>query len=150
MGRLLGLDYGSKTTGVAMSDPMQLIASPLETIKREKEGKIRPTLRRIIELAAENDIERIILGYPLNMDDTRGERAEKTEAFKELLEHRLEADGLNIPVTLWDERLSTLDADEVLAEAEVAAADRKQYIDKIAAAFILEDYLKNRNNRAEG
>ena len=150
MGRLLGLDYGSKTTGVAMSDPMQLIASPLETIKREKEGKIRPTLRRIIELAAENDIERIILGYPLNMDDTRGERAEKTEDFKELLEHRLEADGLNIPVTLWDERLSTLDADEVLAEAEVAAADRKQYIDKIAAAFILEDYLKNRNNRAEG
>ena len=150
MGRLLGLDYGSKTTGVAMTDPMQLIASPLETIKREKEGKIRPTLRRIIELAAENDIERIILGYPLNMDDTRGERAEKTEAFKELLEHRLEADGLNIPVTLWDERLSTIDADEVLAEAEVAAADRKQYIDKIAAAFILEDYLKNRNNRAEG
>ena len=143
MGRLLGLDYGSKTTGVAMTDPMQLIASPLETIKREKEGKLRPTLRRITELAADNDVERIILGYPLNMDDTRGERAEKTEAFKELLEHRLEADGLSIPVTLWDERLSTVDADEVLAEAEVAAADRKQYIDKIAAALILEDYLKN-------
>ena len=150
MGRLLGLDYGSKTTGVAMSDPMQLIASPLETIKREKEGKLRPTLRRITELAAENDVERIILGYPLNMDDTRGERVEKTEAFKELLEHRLEADGLSIPVTLWDERLSTIDADEVLAEAEVAAADRKQYIDKIAAALILEDYLKNGNNRSEG
>jgi len=150
MGRLLGLDYGSKTTGVAMTDPMQLIASPLETIKREKEGKLRPTLRRITELAAENDVERIILGYPLNMDDTRGERAEKTEAFKELLEHRLEADGLSIPVTLWDERLSTIDADEVLAEAEVAAADRKQYIDKIAAALILEDYLKNGKNRSEG
>ena len=150
MGRLLGLDYGSKTTGVAMTDPMQLIASPLETIKREKEGKLRPTLRRITELAAENDVERIVLGYPLNMDDTRGERAEKTEAFKELLEHRLEADGLSIPVTLWDERLSTIDADEVLAEAEVAAADRKQYIDKIAAALILEDYLKNGKNRSEG
>ena len=150
MGRLLGLDYGSKTTGVAMTDPMQLIASPLETIKREKEGKLRPTLRRITELAAENDVERIILGYPLNMDDTRGERAEKTEAFKELLEHRLEADGLSIPVTLWDERLSTIAADEVLAEAEVAAADRKQYIDKIAAALILEDYLKNGKNRSEG
>lgn len=150
MGRLLGLDYGSKTTGVAMTDPMQLIASPLETIKREKEGKLRPTLRRITELAAENDVERIVLGYPLNMDDTRGERAEKTEAFKELLEHRLEADGLSIPVTLWDERLSTIDADEVLAEAEVAAAERKQYIDKIAAALILEDYLKNGKNRSEG
>ena len=150
MGRLLGLDYGSKTTGVAMTDPMQLIASPLETIKREKEGKLRPTLRRITELAADNDVERIILGYPLNMDDTRGERAEKTEAFKELLEHRLEADGLSIPVTLWDERLSTIDADEVLAEAEIAAADRKQYIDKIAAALILKDYLKNGKNRSEG
>ena len=143
MGRLLGLDYGSKTTGVALTDPMQVIASPLETIKREKEGKLRPTLRRISELAGENEVEKIILGYPLNMDDTRGERAQKTEEFKALLERRLLADGLDIEVILWDERLSTIDADDVLKEAEIAAGDRKQYIDKIAAAFILEDYLKN-------
>ena len=144
MGRLLGLDYGSKTTGVALTDPLQMIASPLETIKREKEGKLRPTLRRITELAAANEVERIVLGYPLNMDDSRGERAQKTEEFKALLERRLEAEGLQIPVTLWDERLSTVDADAVLEEAEVAASERKQYIDKIAAAFILEDYMKNR------
>ena len=144
MGRLLGLDYGSKTTGVALSDPLQMIASPLETIKREKEGKLRPTLRRIVELAADNEVERIILGYPLNMDDSRGERAQKTEEFKAMLEHRLEAESLEIPVTLWDERLSTAEADGVLEEAEVASADRKQYIDKIAAAFILEDYMKNK------
>ena len=144
MARLLGLDYGSKTTGVALTDPLQMIASPLETIKREKEGKLRPTLRRITELAAANEVERIVLGYPLNMDDSRGERAQKTEEFKALLERRLEAEGLEIPVTLWDERLSTVDADAVLEEAEVAASERKQYIDKIAAAFILEDYMKNR------
>lgn len=143
MGRLLGLDYGSKTTGVALTDPLQMIASPLETIKREKEGKLRPKLRRITELAAANEVERIVLGYPLNMDDSRGERAQKTEEFKALLERRLEAEGLEIPVTLWDERLSTVDADAVLEEAEVAASERKQYIDKIAAAFILEDYMKN-------
>ena len=144
MGRLMGLDYGSKTTGIALSDPMQMIASPLETIRREKEGKLRPTLRRIVELAADNEVERIILGYPLNMDDTRGERALKTEEFRALLEHRLEAESLEIPVILWDERLSTAEADEVLGEAQIASADRKQYIDKIAAAFILEDYMKNK------
>ncbi|MBQ9420232.1 MAG: Holliday junction resolvase RuvX [Lachnospiraceae bacterium] len=140
----MGLDFGSKTTGVALSDPTQMIASPLETITREKEGKIRPTLRRITELAAAEDVELIVLGYPLNMDDTRGERAEKTEEFKALLERRLEAEQLSVPVVLWDERLSTVDADEVLEEAGVAASERKQYIDKIAAAFILEDYMKNR------
>ena len=144
MGRLMGLDFGSKTTGVALSDPTQMIASPLETITREKEGKIRPTLRRITELAASEGVELIVLGYPLNMDDTRGERAEKTEEFKALLERRLEAEQLSVPVVLWDERLSTVDADEVLEEAGIAATERKQYIDKIAAAFILEDYMKNR------
>ena len=143
LGRLMGLDYGSKTTGIALSDPTQLIASPYETVTREKEGKIRPTLRRIIELAVSQDVERIVLGYPLNMDDTRGERAEKTEEFKALLERRLEAEQLDIPVVLWDERLSTAGADEVLEESGVAAAERKRYIDKIAAAFILEDYMKN-------
>ena len=143
LGRLMGLDYGSKTTGIALSDPTQLIASPYETVTREKEGKIRPTLRRIIELAVSQDVERIELGYPLNMDDTRGERAGKTEEFKALLERRLEAEQLDIPVVLWDERLSTAGADEILEESGIAAAERKQYIDKIAAAFILEDYMKN-------
>lgn len=143
MNRLMGLDFGSKTTGIALSDPMHIIASPLETITREKEGKLRPTLRRITELVREYDVELIILGLPLNMDDTKGERALKSEAFKAELEHRLEAEGLETKVLLWDERLSTVDADEVLSEAQIAASQRKQYIDKIAAAFILEDYMKN-------
>ncbi len=148
MKRLMGLDYGSKTIGVALSDPLGMIVSPLETITREKEGKIRPSLRRITELAAQNEVEMIVLGLPLNMDDTKGERAEKTEAFKDLLEHRLEAERLDIPVVLWDERLSTIGADEILQEAEVDRAERKQYIDKIAAALILEDYMKNSTIRS--
>lgn len=141
--RLMGLDFGSRTTGVALSDPMHIIASPLETITREKEGKLRPTLRRITELVRENDVGLIVLGLPLNMDDTKGERALKSESFKADLEHRLEAEGLEAGIVLWDERLSTVDADAVLEEAEIAVSERKQYIDKIAAAMILEDYMKN-------
>ena len=143
MKRLMGLDYGSKTIGVAMTDPTGVIVSPLETITREKEGKLRASFRRITALAAEYGVEMIVLGLPLNMDDSKGERALKTEAFKEELEHRLEAEQLEIPVVLWDERLSTAGADEILEEAEVAKNERKQYIDKIAAALILEDYLAN-------
>lgn len=143
MKRIMGLDFGAKTTGVALSDPMHVIASPLETIVREKEGKLRPTLRRIAELVRDNDVDLIVLGLPLNMDDSRGERAEKSESFRAELEHRLEAEGLDVRIVLWDERLSTVGADEILAEAEIAASCRKQYIDKIAAALILEDYMKN-------
>lgn len=143
MGRILGLDFGSKTTGVAITDPLKTIASPMETIVREKEGKLRPTLRRIVQIADENDVELIVLGEPLNMDDTKGERAEKSAQFKELLEHRLEAEDMNVPVVLWDERLSTVGADEILEESGVVSSKRKQYIDKIAAALILEDYMSN-------
>ena len=143
LGRILGLDFGSKTTGTALSDPLKTIASPLETIKRDNEGKLRPTLRRIVEIAVQNDVELIVLGEPLNMDDTRGERAEKSAEFKKMLEHRLEMDGLNIPVVLWDERLSTVGADEILEESGIVSSERKQYIDKIAAALILEDYMNN-------
>ena len=143
LGRILGLDFGSKTTGTALSDPLKTIASPFETIKRDKEGKLRPTLRRIVEIAVQNDVELIVLGEPLNMDDTRGERAEKSAEFKKMLEHRLEMDGLKIPVVLWDERLSTIGADEILEESGIVSSERKQYIDKIAAALILEDYMNN-------
>lgn len=143
MGRILGLDFGSKTTGVAVSDPLKTIASPLETIKRDKEGKLRPTLRRVIELAKEYEAELIVVGQPLNMNDTKGTRALASEEFKEHLEHRLMAEELHIPVVLWDERLSTVEADELLFEAGIEREFRKQYIDKIAAAIILEDYMKN-------
>ncbi len=148
MGRILGLDFGSKTTGVAITDPLKTIASPLETIKRDKEGKLRPTLRRIVELVKENEVELIVLGEPINMDDTKGERAEKSAEFKALLEHRLIADELDIPVILWDERLSTVGADEILEEAGVVSSERKQYIDKIAAALILDDFMKTPGDKA--
>ena len=105
MKRLMGLDFGSKTIGVAVSDPLNLIASPLETIVREKENKLRPSFRRIAELAEEYDAGTIVVGLPLNMDDSRGERAEKTEAFAKELMRRLEAEGLHIPVVMWDERV---------------------------------------------
>ena len=141
--RRMGLDYGAKTVGVALTDPSGTIVSPEETITRDKENKLRPTLRRITELVREKQVEEIVLGEPLNMDDSRGERAEKTDAFAVLLKKRLEDEGLSVKLTLWDERLSTVSADEILEESGVKKQDRKQYIDRIAAALILEDYMKN-------
>lgn len=134
--RILGLDYGSKTVGVAVCDPTGLIAQGLETITRSEENKLRPTLRRIEELIAVWQIETIVLGYPKNMDDTVGERAARTEEFARLLSRRT---GLS--VILWDERLTTVAADEILAESGVPAAERKKVIDKVAAGIILQDYL---------
>lgn len=141
MGRIIALDFGSKTTGIAMTDPTATIASPLETVKREKDGKLRPTLRRICELVRENDIKVIVIGLPLNMDGSRGERAVRSEEFAALLRKRLASEDLAPEIVLWDERLTTVEADELLDEAGVQRTDRKQYIDKIAAAIILEDYM---------
>lgn len=138
--RVLGLDYGSKTVGVALTDEMGIIASPLETIERDMESKIRPTLRRIEELVHKYEVSFIVLGYPVKMSGEVGERALKTEEFKVLLEKRL---GESVPVRLWDERLSTADAREILDESGIKRSEQKKYIDKIAAALILEDYMKN-------
>lgn len=138
--RILGLDYGSKTVGVALTDEMGIIASPLETIERDMESKIRPTLRRIEELVHKYEVSFIVLGYPVKMSGEVGERALKTEEFKVLLEKRL---GESVPVRLWDERLSTADAREILDESGIKRSEQKKYIDKIAAALILEDYMKN-------
>ena len=143
MGRIMGLDYGSRTVGVALSDALGLIASPYETIIREKEGKLRPTLRRITEICREESVELIVLGYPLHMDGTEGERVRKTEDFRDLLLSRLESEGLSPGLVLWDERLSTMEAMDILSESGVPAQERKTYVDRIAAALILEDYMKN-------
>ena len=143
--RVLGLDYGSKTVGVALTDEMGIIASPLETIERDMESKIRPTLRRIEELVHKYEVSFIVLGYPVKMSGEVGERALKTEEFKVLLEKRL---GESVPVCLWDERLSTADAREILDESGIKRSEQKKYIDKIAAALILEDYMKNSKDYA--
>lgn len=136
MTRVLGLDFGSKTTGVAVSDALGLTAQGVETITRRDENKLRQTCARIEELIAEYQIETIVLGYPKNMNDTLGERVEKTLEFKALLERRT-----GLPVVLWDERLTTVAAEQILIESGVRRENRKAVIDKVAACIILQEYL---------
>lgn len=134
--RIMGLDFGSKTVGVALSDPTGLIATGLEIVRREREDKLRQTLARIEAIIVEYGVEKIVLGYPKNMNDTEGERVQKTLAFKEMIERRTA-----LEVELWDERLTTVEADAVMMEVGIRREDRKKYVDKIAAAFILQGYL---------
>ena len=139
--RILGLDYGSKTVGVAVSDPLGLTAQRLDTIWRKQENKLRQTLARIKELVDEYQVGQIVLGYPKNMNNTVGERAEKALEFKEMLEKRT-----GLPVIMWDERLTTVEADRTLMEAGVRRENRKQYLDGLAAVFILQGYLDSLGN----
>ena len=139
--RIMGLDFGSRTTGVAVSDPLGITAQGVETIVRKDENKLRQTCARIEELIKEYEIEEIVLGYPKNMNNTAGERAEKTEEFKAMLERRT-----GKPVILWDERLTTVAAERVLMESGVRRENRKAVVDKIAAVLILQGYLDSRGN----
>lgn len=134
--RLMGLDYGSKTVGVAVSDPLGLTAQGVETVWRKQENKLRQTMARIEELISEYQVERIILGYPKNMNNTIGERALKSLEFKEKLEGRT-----GLPVVMWDERLTTAEAERTLMETGVRRENRKQYLDQMAAVLILQGYL---------
>lgn len=134
--RIMGLDYGSKTVGVAISDPLGITAQGIETIERKEENKLRKTLARIEELVKEYEVEKIVLGFPKNMNNTIGERAEKSLELKAMLERRI-----GIPVILWDERLTTVEAERTLIESNVRRENRKKYVDKIAAIFILQGYL---------
>ena len=136
--RILGLDFGSKTVGVAVSDPLLITAQGLEIIRRDSENKIRKTLQRIEELVKEYEVERIVLGYPKNMNGTDGDRAEKSLEFKETLERRT-----GVPVIMWDERLTTVTADKVMMESGIRRENRKDYVDEIAAMVILQNYLES-------
>lgn len=136
--RIMALDLGSKTVGVAISDPLLLTAQGIEIIRRKEENKLRQTLARIEELISEYEVTEIVLGLPLNMDDSEGERAVTSREFKDKIERRT-----GIPVTMWDERLTTVEADEIMNEARIRGKDRKEYVDMIAAQIILEDYLNN-------
>ncbi len=135
--RVIGLDFGSKTTGIAMSDISGRIATPVETVFREEEVNLKQTVRRIRQLAQENDVHTIVLGFPKNMNNTLGPRAEATLNFKK----RLERDLYQVEIVLWDERLSTIGAEHPLMEMGMNREKRKQYIDKMAAAYILQGYL---------
>ncbi len=134
--RIMGLDYGSKTVGVAVSDPLGITAQGVEIIRREKETKLRQTLARIEALIKEYEVESIVLGFPKNMNNTIGDRAEKSLAFKEMLEKRT---GLS--VVMWDERLTTVEANRTLIEGKVRREDRSKYVDMLAAVYILQGYL---------
>ena len=134
--RILGLDFGSKTVGVAVSDGLLLTAQGIETIERKDESKLRKTCARIEELIAEYEVTEIVLGLPKNMNNTEGERVEKTKAFGEMLERRT-----GLPVHYWDERLTTVAAEQILMESGVRRENRKAVIDKVAAALILQGYL---------
>ena len=134
--RILGLDYGSKTVGVAVSDPLGIMAQGVEIIRRQSENKLRRTLARIEELIARYQVEKIVLGLPKNMNNTLGDRAEKSLELKDTLERRT---GLD--VVMWDERLTTVSAEKVLMESGVRREHRKEYVDEIAAVFILQGYL---------
>lgn len=134
--RIMGLDFGSKTVGVAVSDPLGITAQGVEIVRRKSENKLRQTLARLEELIEEYQVEKIVLGYPKNMNNTVGERAEKSLEFKETLERRT-----GLPVIMWDERLTTVEAHRTLIEGDVRREDRKLYVDKLAAVFILQGYL---------
>lgn len=138
--RLMGLDYGSKTVGVAVSDPLGLTAQGVETVWRKQENKLRQTMARIEELISEYQVERIVLGYPKNMNNTVGERAVKSLEFKEKLENRT-----GLPVVMWDERLTTAEAERTLMETGVRRENRKQFLDQMAAVLILQGYLDRMN-----
>lgn len=140
--RIMGLDFGSKTVGVAVSDPLYISAQGVEIIRREQENKLRKTLARIEELVKEYEVEEIVLGLPKNMNNSIGERAEKTLEFKAMLERRT---GLN--VVMWDERLTTVAADKTMMEVGVRRENRKKYVDQIAATFILQGYLDSRDGQ---
>lgn len=142
--RILGLDYGTKTVGVAVSDELGWTAQALETITRKDKNKLRKTLARIEELVRTYEIEKIVLGYPKHMNNDEGERCAETEAFKEMLERRT-----GIPVILQDERMSTMSAERILIEGGVRRENRKDYVDKMAAAFILQAYLERMNYEQE-
>ena len=140
--RILGLDFGSKTVGVAISDPLLITAQGVEIIRREQENKLRRTYARIEEIISSyGDVDRIVLGYPRNMNNTIGERAVKTEEFKAALERRCQ-----LPVILWDERLTTVAAENAMMETGIRRQDRKEYVDEIAAMLILQGYLDRLRN----
>ena len=142
--RIIGLDFGSKTVGVAVSDELLITAQGIEIVRRKSENKLRQTLARIEELIKEYNVEKIVLGFPKNMNNSEGERCEKTLEFKEMLERRT-----GLTVELWDERLTTVAADNLMIEAGIRRENRKEYVDQIAASFILQgylDYLQNEKN----
>ncbi|NLK98566.1 Holliday junction resolvase RuvX [Defluviitalea saccharophila] len=138
--RIMGMDYGEKTIGIAVSDPFGWTAQGVEIIRRKDENNLKESMERIKVLIDQYNVEKIVLGLPKNMNNTLGPRAEKTLAFKEKLEKQF-----SLEVILWDERLSTKAAENILLEADISRNKRKKVIDKMAAVYILQGYLDSKN-----
>ena len=143
--RIMGLDFGGKTCGVALSDSLMITAQPKEIIRRDRENKLRRTFARIEELIEEFDVGLIVLGLPLNMDDSQGERARKTLEFQESLQRRT-----GLPVVMSDERLTTVEADEIMKEQGIPLEKYHEYVDMIAAGIILREYMENHRDELAG
>ncbi len=137
----MGLDYGSKTIGVAMSDPLGWTAQGIETISRQDPGNLIDSIKRLKSLVDEYEVELIVVGLPKHMNNDLGERADRTLYFVKRIEREL-----GIPVATFDERLSTVAAERVLTEGNVRKTEQKKYIDKVAAALILQTYLDLKRN----
>ena len=131
--RILALDHGTKRIGVAVSDEMKMIAQPLEFIPAEPFAGF---LARLKELIREKEVELILVGMPRNMDGSYGPAAAKVQEFVTVLK-----DALTVPIKMWDERLTSVQANRLLIQAEVRRTDRKQKVDKMAAAILLQSYL---------
>lgn len=138
MTRIMGLDVGDKTIGVALSDPMFLMAHPIETIKRKKASL---DIQRLVEIIEKEDVETIVVGLPKNMNNSIGPQSMKVMSFVDLLKKQTDKE-----IVYEDERMTTLQSERVLIDMDVRRENRKKYIDKIAATFILQSYLDRRNN----
>lgn len=137
--RILGLDYGDRTIGVALSDELGWTAQGIEVIRRKSE---ETDLERLRQLSVQFQVEEIVVGLPKNMNGTLGPRSEASMAFARVLVQELQ-----LPVHLWDERLTTVSATRTLIEADVSRKKRKQVVDKIAAQLILQNYLDSKTKR---
>ena len=131
--RLLGLDVGEKTIGIALSDELGLTGQPDKIMKRKGEDQ---DFREIRTIREERGIGKVVIGLPRNMDGSIGRQARRVAAFAEKLQA-----ALDVPVVYWDERLSTVAAERVLIQADVSRAKRKKHVDKLAASLILQGYL---------
>lgn len=141
----MGLDFGSVTVGVAVSDALLLTAQGIEVIRRKQENKLRQTLARIEALIKEYEVDRIVLGYPKHLNNTIGERAQKSEEFAEMLRRRT-----GLEVILWDERLTTVAAHQILDEGKVHYKEKALVVDKVAAVIILQGYLDYLHHKQNG
>lgn len=138
--RIMAIDYGDAHTGVAISDPFGMLAGYTTVIDSWRREVVVEELLRII---GEYDVEELVLGYPKNMDGSKGERIQKSEALAEILKEKT-----GLPLTLWDERLTTVDAHRILTDNGRHGKRRKKTVDAVAATLILEGYLSFRKNRS--